>query len=53
MTDIKVIGLDEPLIDVVMLLENLPNDTLIYAIGNQVGAGQEILQLIAEYRHHG
>ena len=52
-TDVKVIGLDEPLNEVVDLLEDLPNDTLIYAIGNQVGAGQDILQLISEYKHHG
>ena len=49
-TDVKVIGLDEPLNEVVDLLEYLPNDTLIYAIGNQVGAGQDILQLISEYK---
>ena len=49
-TDVKVIGLDEPLNEVVDLLEDLPNDTLIYAIGNQVGAGQDILQLISEYK---
>ena len=49
-TDVKVIGLDEPLDEVVDLLEDLPNDTLIYAIGNQVGAGQDILQLISEYK---
>ncbi len=52
-TDVKVIGLDEPLNEVVDLLEDLPNDTLIYAIGNQVGAGQEILQLISEYKYNG
>ena len=52
-TDVKVIGLYEPLNEVVNLLEDLPNDTLIYAIGNQVGAGQDILQLISEYKHHG
>ena len=52
-TDVKVIGLDEPLDEVVDLLEDLPNDTLIYAIGNQVGAGQDILQLIAEYKYNG
>ncbi|RPH06579.1 MAG: poly-gamma-glutamate synthase PgsB [bacterium TMED46] len=52
-TDVKVVGLDEPLNEVVDLLEKLPNDTLIYAIGNQVGAGQDILQLISEYKHHG
>ena len=49
-TDVKVIGLDEPLNEVVDLLEDLPNDTLIYAIGNQVGAGQDIIQLISEYK---
>lgn len=52
-TDIKVIGLDQSLNDVLHALENLPDDTLIYAIGNQVGAGQEILKLIADHRHHG
>lgn len=52
-TDIKVIGLDQALDDVLHALENLPDDTLIYAIGNQVGAGQEILKLIADHRHHG
>ena len=52
-TDVKVVGLYEPLNEVVDLLEKLPNDTLIYAIGNQVGAGQDILQLISEYKHHG
>ena len=52
-TDVKVIGLDEPLNEVVNLLEDLPNDTLIYAIGNQVGAGQDILQLISEYKYNG
>ena len=52
-TDVKVVGLDEPLTEVVDLLEKLPNDTLIYAIGNQVGAGQDILQLISEYKYNG
>ena len=52
-TDVKVVGLDEPLNEVVDLLEYLPNDTLIYAIGNQVGAGQDILQLISEYKYNG
>ena len=28
-------------------------NTLIYAIGNQVGAGQEILAKLGRYRHHG
>jgi hypothetical protein len=35
------------------MLVGLPHDTLIYAIGNQVGAGQEILTQISKYRHYG
>jgi len=31
----------------------LPNDTLIYAIGNQVGVGQEILQILSEKKSNG
>tara|TARA_B100000131_G_scaffold176256_2_gene170197 strand:- start:1150 stop:2325 length:1176 start_codon:yes stop_codon:yes gene_type:complete len=31
----------------------LPNNTVIYAIGNQVGAGQEILELISTLRENG
>ena len=35
------------------LLESLPNETLIYAIGNQVGAGQEILEKISKLKING
>ena len=52
-TDINVIGLDESLDQLVSLLEELPHGTLIYAIGNQVGAGQQILELISTYKHNG
>ncbi len=31
----------------------LPNDTLIYAIGNQVGVGQDILQILSEKKSNG
>lgn len=52
-TDINVIGLDDPLDQLISLIEELPHDTLIYAIGNQVGAGQQILELISTYKHNG
>ena len=45
--------LDASLDDVVSLMTDLPHDTLIYAIGNQVGAGQDILEKISKYHHHG
>ena len=50
---INVVGLDDPLDDLIPMIEALPHDTLIYAIGNQVGAGQEILELISTFRHNG
>ena len=52
-TNVQTIGLDGLLEDVVSLMTDLPNDTLIYAIGNQVGAGQDILEKISKYHHHG
>ena len=32
---------------------SLPDDTIIYAIGNQVGVGQEILQILSEKKSNG
>jgi hypothetical protein len=52
-TNVQIIGLDVSLDDVVSLMTDLPHDTLIYAIGNQVGAGQYILEKISKYHHHG
>ena len=37
---------------IVEKLFDLPLNTLVYAIGNQVGAGQEILTLISNFRKH-
>lgn len=31
----------------------LPDDSLVYAMGNQVGFGQELVDYIKTYRHHG
>ena len=51
-TNTKILSLSESLDEVISLFESLPNETLIYAIGNQVGAGQEILEKISEFRHY-
>ena len=52
-TSIDIIGLEQPLEDVISSLKNLPNKSLVYAIGNQVGAGQEILENIAMLKNNG
>ena len=52
-TEYQSIGLNERYDIIVDKLMALPHDTLIYAIGNQVGAGQEILTKISDYKHHG
>ena len=48
----KVIALDEKYDSVIKHFFELPPQTLIYAIGNQVGAGQEILNRLSEYKSY-
>jgi len=50
--NIKVIGLDEKYDSVIKHFFELPPQTLVYAIGNQVGAGQEILNRLSEYKSY-
>ena len=52
-TNVQILGLGEPYEDLVKQIMELPHDTLIYAIGNQVGAGQHILEQLSQYRHNG
>lgn len=52
-TRVSIFPLNETLDNVVESILNLPDDVLVYAIGNQVGAGQEILQKISKRRDHG
>mgnify|MGYP001268111256 FL=1 len=52
-TVVEVIGLEKPLENVISNLKNLPNNSLVYAIGNQVGAGQEILEKVATLKQNG
>ena len=51
-TSVEVIGLEKPLENVISNLKNLPNNSLVYAIGNQVGAGQEILEKVASLKRN-
>ena len=52
-TKVSIFPFNETLDNVVESILNLPDDVLVYAIGNQVGAGQEILQKISKRRDHG
>ena len=52
-TKVQILGLGEPYEDLVKQMMELPHDTLIYAIGNQVGAGQHILEQLSQYRDNG
>ena len=52
-TNVEVVGLEKPVENVISNLKNLPNNSLVYAIGNQVGAGQEILEKVASLKQNG
>ncbi len=52
-TTIDTFGLNRKVDHVVDRILSLPNESLLYAIGNQVGDGQEILNLLSEAREDG
>ena len=52
-TTVHVFSIDEKAEIVSKSILDLPDDTLIYAIGNQVGVGQEILELLSRKRSNG
>ena len=52
-TRVNVIGLDDPIEKIIEKMAEIPNHTLVYAIGNQVGVGQDILELVSTFRNHG
>ena len=52
-TIVKVFSIDDASNDVSESILALPDDTLIYAIGNQVGVGQKILELLSGKRSIG
>ena len=51
-TKTEIISLSKSPEKIVELFGSLPNKTLIYAIGNQVGAGQDILEKISEFKYN-
>ena len=53
LTQFHTIGLDQPTQKTIDMIKTLSNDSLVYAIGNQVGAGQEILNQLNMVRVNG
>ncbi|NQT96987.1 MAG: poly-gamma-glutamate synthase PgsB [Candidatus Marinimicrobia bacterium] len=51
-TVVNIVSPDAPHEQVLEVFKTLKNDSLIYAIGNQVGAGQEIIDKIRKYRRN-
>jgi poly-gamma-glutamate synthase PgsB/CapB len=49
-TDVSIFSLNESVDNVSESILSLPDDVLVFAIGNQVGTGQEILQKLSESR---
>lgn len=52
-TNIQTLSLNESIKSSIALIKKLPNNTLIYAIGNQVGVGQTLLESISELKYNG
>ena len=49
-TEVSIFSLNESIDSVSESILSLPDDVLVFAIGNQVGTGQEILQKLSETR---
>jgi len=52
-TNVQTLSLNESIKSSIALIKKLPNNTLIYAIGNQVGVGQTLLESISELKYNG
>jgi hypothetical protein len=52
-TEVNIFPLSESFDSVAESILSLPDNVLVFAIGNQVGAGQEILQKLSNSRDHG
>jgi len=48
-----VIEESESMSKTIKQLESLPKDSLLFAMGNQVGFGQELIDKLMEYRANG
>ena len=51
-TKIQIFPLDDKIDSVSKSILDLPEDILVFAIGNQVGEGQNILQILSESRYN-
>ena len=51
-TEVKIFSIDESIENITKSILDLSDDILVFAIGNQVGAGQDILQKLSESRAH-
>lgn len=49
-TDISIVSMESPEETTIEHIKSLPEDSMVYAIGNQVGMGQSILDKIKTYR---
>ena len=52
-TSIQIIGLKNPLEEVISNLKNLPHNSFVYAIGNQVGAGPRNIRKNFKLKYNG
>ena len=52
-TKVQAFRLNEQLQKTTDAILTLPDDVLVYAIGNQVGEGQEILQKLSNFKYNG
>ena len=51
-TKVQIFPLDDKIDSVSKSILDLPEDILVFAIGNQVGEGQKILQILSESRYN-
>ena len=51
-TEVSIFSLNESVDNVSKSILSLPDDVLVFAIGNQVGTGQKILQKLSESRNN-
>ena len=51
-TKVQIFPLDDKIDSVSKSILDLPEDILVFAIGNQVGEGQNILQILSESRYN-
>ena len=52
-TKVQIISSDQPSKVVISEIIKVPNETIVFAIGNQVGVGQEILNNLLKLNNNG